>query len=286
MHIRRNGASYLGNHEPLISKRLFGAVQDALNGRFNVRTKKHEFLFRRLMTCKPCGYVLIGETRKGHIYYRCHTKDCPTHGIREEHVAEFVQRSLQALQFSRSENEYLRRRVEQLKCEWIEERDRQIAALNMRIQQIAERLNRLTDAYLDAAVERDLFEARKKDLLFERRSIEDQLRILKDDPDAVPQKFQKFLGLAGDAYSLYQMAIPEKKRRLLKIVTSDLTLCEKTLEFTYVPPFREVATRETDHDGGPSKGLARTCEALISSLLAKVESFAPLIAAYETGGLD
>ena len=40
-------------------------------------------------------------------------------------------------------------------------RKRQVAALNMKLQQTADRLNRLTDAYVDQALERDLFEQRQ-----------------------------------------------------------------------------------------------------------------------------
>jgi site-specific DNA recombinase len=80
IRLRRTGETFLGSHPPLISKSLFDRVQKILEGRFNTRTQKHDFLLRRLFTCKLCGYSLIGEMQKGHVYYRCHSKDCP-HGL-------------------------------------------------------------------------------------------------------------------------------------------------------------------------------------------------------------
>jgi site-specific DNA recombinase len=263
IRIRKSGETYLGNHEPLITKRLFEMAQGVLAGRYNVRTKKHEFLFRRLIRCKRCGYALIGETQKGHTYYRCQTKECPTHGIREEGISVFAEEALRRLQFSDGERTYFRHATERLKERWIEEQGRQTAALNMKLQQVSERLGRLTDAFLDQAVERDLFDERKEALLFERRSIEDQIQALKADPEGVAAKLEKFLELADRACSLYQMANPEKRRQLLKIVGSNLTLDQKSLDFAYAQPFQTVAARNSAHDGTPSKGLARTLDALV-----------------------
>src|SRR5262249_19642988 len=152
-------------------KRLFDEVQDTLAGRFNVRTKGHQFLFRRLIACKGCGYSLIGETKKGHIYYRCHTRVCPEKGIREEAVAAVVEGALKKLEFSEVENESFGRAIQTLKENWFKQKEEELAVLNVKREQVTERLNRLTDAYLDQALERDLFETRKTALLMERRAI-------------------------------------------------------------------------------------------------------------------
>ncbi len=267
IRIKRTGESYLGNHEALISKRLFEAVQDVRDGRLNTRKKIHEFLFRKLVRCKRCNYALIGELRKGHVYYRCHTQECPTKCIREERIAGFVEESLARLRFSPAEMDYLKTATERLKREWIEAKDRQLAALTMKLKQVGDRLTRLTDAFLDQTIDKSLFEDRKQGLLFERRSIEEHLGAMKNNPDGVPARLQKFLELAGRMYSLYQEAIPEKKRTLVKIATSNLTLDQSALDFPYASPFRHIAERNAASDGGPSKGLARTCDTLLDSLL-------------------
>lgn len=77
IRIYRTNQTFDGNHEPLISKHLFERVQDIMHGRLNARVRTHDFLFRKFITCRSCGYHLIGERQKGHVYYRCHTKDCP-----------------------------------------------------------------------------------------------------------------------------------------------------------------------------------------------------------------
>jgi site-specific DNA recombinase len=271
IRIKKTGEIYTGNHEGLITKRLFDDTQDMLAGRFNARTQTHDFLFRRFITCKGCGYSLIGERQKGHVYYRCHIKECPMTGIREEVVASVVEQNLQRLQFGPEEKEYFAVAIQRLKTNWSQEKEQHLAALNMKLQQVSERQKRLTDAYLDQAVERDLFEERKAALLFEKRAIEDQLQVFTNSKRSVPDELQRFIELAGDAHSLYQTATPATKRRLLKIVTSNLIVYQKNLDFAFSIPFHEIANREYDLDGRPSKVVHRTLNALLTSLVAQVE---------------
>jgi site-specific DNA recombinase len=268
IRIRKNGQVYAGNHEPLISKRLFDDVQDMIAGRFNTRTTVHDFLFRRYISCKGCRYSLIGELQKGRVYYRCHTKNCHMKGIREDAVTTVVERSLRELQFTEAEKDYLAKRIQVLKANWFEEKEKQVGNLNLKLQQVSERLNRLTDAFLDGTVDKEAYEERKTTLLFERRAIEDRLKDLKTGKTSIPQEVQNFIELAGDAYSLYQTPITEKKRRLLKTVTSNCSVDEENLAFAYAIPFREVAQREKSIDGRPSKVVHRTLDALLTRLLA------------------
>ena len=176
IRIRATNETFVGNHASLISKSTFDRVQDILHGRVGTRVKVHDFLFRRFLKCRSCGYSLIGEVQKGILYYRCHTKSCPTTNVREDVVAASVSQELMKLQFTEPEKDFLRARIVQLKASWMEDRERHLHTLNLKIQQITERLNRLTDAYLDQVLDRDLFEERKAAMIFERRAIEDTLR--------------------------------------------------------------------------------------------------------------
>jgi len=256
---------------------LFQAVQEGLKGRFAARTTEHTFFFRRLVTCSLCKYSLIGETQKGHVYYRCHTKDCPTKGIRQEAIEDLISEALQKLQFSEAEKSYLNQATENLKKTWIEEQTRQVTALTARRKQIVERLNRATDAYLDGILEKELFEERKNALMTEERQIDGELERMKDKGSELPVILQKFLELASDTSSLYQMASEEKRRRLLKTLTSNLAFHERTLDFAFVSPFDLVAKRNDDADGRPSQSIARTCDALISAILTKLDVVSSLV---------
>lgn len=266
IRVRRTNQFFQGNHDALISKRLFKEVQDILDGRLTARPEKHEFLFRRLVKCKHCQYSLIGERQKGHVYYRCHTKACPTTSIREEAIDTVISENLQKLIFTDGEKEYLNDALGTLKHHWLEERERHIAQTNLRLKHVADRMNRLTDAYLDQAIERPLFEERKAALFFEQQEIQETLKTLEASRTSIPDALQKFLELASDAYFLYQSGVPEKKREMVKITTSNLRVDQKTIDFAFKPPLQEIASREKSDDGSPSQGLTRTLDSLLTSL--------------------
>ena len=88
IRIDKTGESFIGRHQPLIPRDMFDRVQGILTGKVNTRSIQHDFLFRRRLTCKACRKTLIGETQKGHIYYRCQNSFCATTAIREENAEQ------------------------------------------------------------------------------------------------------------------------------------------------------------------------------------------------------
>jgi DNA invertase Pin-like site-specific DNA recombinase len=240
IRLKRTGEIFPGVHVPIVTKALFDRVQQVLDGKVNVRTQRHTLLFRHLLQCRHCAYSLIGELQKGHVYYRCHTKECPTVAIRQEPVELRIEESLQPLQFDERERSYLVQRLAKIAAEWSVEREDQTGALKMRVGQMQDRLARLTDAYIDRVIEKDIFESRKGALLMERKQVEEQLAT---PVDPVPARLSKFLELAGGAYLLYKSALPEEKRDLLKIVTSNRSVSGKSVDITLAAPFDQVANR-------------------------------------------
>lgn len=76
--IRWNGEIYAGQHESLISKELFDAVQQKLTrSNDNPQYKKHLPVFKAKIKCEECGGVIAWETQKGHWYGHCnHYREC------------------------------------------------------------------------------------------------------------------------------------------------------------------------------------------------------------------
>ncbi|MDA2938743.1 recombinase family protein [Acidobacteria bacterium AH-259-A15] len=267
IRLKRTGETFQGAHHPLIRKSLFDQVQRILEDKTNTQIYRHNFLFRRLLSCARCEYSLIGERQKGHVYYRCHTKNCPTTGIREEPVEEQVLQKLTTLQFTGQEKAYVQKRVARLRDDWEQQCEVQIKALTLNLDQTQDRLCRLTDAYLDGVIEKELFEERKKALLMERKDWEEKLAELKDGTNSVPDRLAEFLELAGNAYLKYKMGLPEEKRDLLRIVTSNRLLMDKSVVAKLASPFSEVANRFQNSNGTPYRDVPRTWDRLIPILM-------------------
>ena len=266
IRLKRTGETFPGAHPPLISKSLFDRVQGILRGKTNTRILKHDFLFRRMLACTHCKYSLIGEKQKGHVYYRCQKKLCPTTSIREDTVEEEIIRCLLQLQFNEQEKAYIQRKLRELKRDWKDEQKELTKSLHLRINSIQNFLDRLTDAYIEQAIEREVFERRKTKLLMEQKEVEERLAELEKTKQSIPDRLAEFLELAGSAYLQYDFGLTEQKRDLVKIITSNRQVDGKKLEFTVSFPFNEVANRFKNSNGAPYRDTPRTWDVLLSQL--------------------
>jgi site-specific DNA recombinase len=267
IRLRRTNETFPGSHQPLIAKSLFDRAERILQGKTNARSQHHDFLFRRLLTCTQCEYSLIGERQKGHIYYRCHTKACSKSCVREETVEEEVLQRFSLLRLNERERAYAIQKIGGLKEDWSKQREGLTQALRLRLGQLNERLARLTDAYIDRVIEKDIFEDRKTALLMERKDTDEKLIQLNRESQTVPDQVAKFLELAGGAYSLYKSGFPDEKRDLLKTITSNRHVEGKNVEFMLALPFNELANRSENTNGSPYRDTPRTLDRVLSKLI-------------------
>jgi hypothetical protein len=224
IQIKLTSETFVGAHRPLVPKSLFDRVQDILHGRLNARTVRHDFLFRRRLRCADCDYGLVGETHKGFIYYRCQTLRCPTTAIREEAAEESVLSRFADLRLREDERRYIGCELRKLKAEDTKNIEDAATALKLRLSQIEERTNRLTDAYIDRLLEKDAFEERKKALLMERRGTEEKLADVTTGRMRISEELEHFLERAGAAYSAYKIGNLGEKRELVDSLTSNRLL--------------------------------------------------------------
>ena len=266
IRIKSTGEVFAGIHEPLIGKALFDRVHQVLTGKVNAKTQRHAFLYRRMLSCARCEYSLIGELQKGHVYYRCHGKQCQATSIREELADTEVNRLLQPLQFSDDETAYFKRRIAELRKHWATQMEDDRRSMKLQLEQVNNRLNRLTDAYLEQALEKTMYEERKTNLLLERKTIEENLAELTRSGGQGPDRIEKFLELAGNAPLSHRLASSEEKREMINILTSNRTVDGKKLEFEPSLPFRDIVNRFETTDGAHKRAIPRTWNRLLNTL--------------------
>jgi site-specific DNA recombinase len=258
IRMKRTGESYLGVHEPLISKRVFDRVQDVLDGKRVKGTTTNDFLFRRVVKCAYCEYSLVGERQKGHIYYRCHSRECPTVSHREEAIEAAIRGQLVALDFTEAEAADLRDRARILAAENASTRADREQGVALQIEVVSGRLARLMDLYLSDEVERALFAEKRLALLMERKDLEEERERIASASDTVAETLHKYLEPLNSPLLSYETANPAEKRKLIATVTSNLQASEKNVVVELKSPFREVANLTTVQTGGPLRGGPRT----------------------------
>ncbi len=272
IRLSRTGETFRGGHKPIITKSDFDRVQVVLKGKFNARTQRHAFMFRRLISCAKCTYSLYGERQKGHVYYRCHTKDCSTKGVREEALSGAIQTILRSLKFSEDEKQYFKARISKLTDDWEDHRHEEIKTVDLQLNAIQERMNRLTDAYIDRMIDKEAFENRKGALLHEEKRLEEHRASLNVDKNSLHNRLEQFLELAGNAWLSYEMGLPEEKRELIRMITSNRELDGHRLYFKPQIWFAEIANRSNNTNGAPYRDTPRTMDALINKLITMFEN--------------
>lgn len=90
---RHNGKEYQGKQIPLISEKLFDAIQAKLHGGRPSKFMKHNPMFKNIITCGHCGKIVTWQRQKGRLYGACQ-RDLPEcraqKFLREEDIEERI----------------------------------------------------------------------------------------------------------------------------------------------------------------------------------------------------
>lgn len=255
IRIERTGETFQGIHEPIVPMALYRRVQDVFDGRTYVRTQKHEFLLRRLIVCRGCDRVLVGERQKGNVYYRCHR--CPGTSLRECHFDEMLRRTFNLLRFSDEEVGDLGDEAGELQEATLQSDAERKKVLMLAQHKIDERLTRLTDALLDGLVDKDAYEIRRGQLLSDRIEIVEEINRIGQSA-TIQARLSNLLELTQTAHLLYETGSSDEKRNLIKSVSSNLTLQVKYPSIALRSPYQEVVNWRLLYNGEPSRERART----------------------------
>ncbi len=259
IRIKRTGELFQGIHEPLISKQLFDRVQAILNGRTKNQGLKNDFLYRRFLRCAGCGYLLTGSRHKGHVYYRCQTRTCPTTCLREERISELLNLALAELKLGTLDLDLLGEKCRELFKDFASKREDEAKAFQLNLAQVEERIARLTDAYIDRAIDKELFEARKAALYSERLGIKERIAEFSQGSSYLEARLTDFLELIRSLSDKGNSGNGEEKRDFVKTASSNLEVDQKSLVYSWRNPFRVLVARQESSYGAPHRGTSRTC---------------------------
>jgi site-specific DNA recombinase len=267
IRVRKTGESFAGIHKPIVSMALFDAVQQILRGKTVQRTVKHNFIFRRLVRCHACRYNLIGEIQKGHVYYRCHTRGCTPKAFREEQLDATVSQTIGLLKLDDEEREYARSWISNARLNQENHRATEMENYRQAIAQVRDRLGRLTDAYIDGALDRTILEERRKGLLLEEAGLKQKLADLEEGRVTALTTLEEFLELTKTASNLYNLAICEEKRDFVKKLTSNFGVRAEKIVISLTNEAHVIANRPQVSGSTLHRGVHRTLDRTLKKLL-------------------
>jgi len=233
------GQSFIGAHEPLISKELFDAVRARAEGRL-VSAKpvrgRREYRYRRLISCANCKGKLIAETQRGHAYYRCHARTCKGTCVREERITEAIALPLGYLPMPPMLEAALRQHFIENEGQAETARTNRLASLSLRLSQISARLVRLTDLLIDGALDQATYESRRTDLLNERLTLEGEHAKLSNRADSTG-RVEAFIEHALTLRILPQLADASKIRQTAIKAISNIKFAQNNVEIQWSKAF-------------------------------------------------
>jgi site-specific DNA recombinase len=267
IRIKKTGEVFPGVHAPLVRKHVFDNVQRILEGKTVLRATTHDFTFRRLARCAACRYALIGERQKGHVYYRCHTRACDPNCVREEMIEDAMTKALMSLRLDHEEIAHIREWIERHRANQASRRVSEIANIRLQLNQVADRIGRLTDAYIDGVLDKNLLEERRYKLLQTQAGLKERLLRLETGQDDSLARLDEFLELIKSASNLYKMALSEEKRDFVKKLTSNLTVDHKNVMVTLKNAAQVISSRDNFTCSSPDRGVHRTWEPILNQLV-------------------
>jgi site-specific DNA recombinase len=238
IHIKRTGQTYKGVHERLISPALFEQVRFIKSGKSGPKVTRHDHTYRGLFRCGHCNGPMVPELQKGHVYYRCKTTGCVTKTVREEALTKGIEACLSLTELSAPDMTDFNVRLQA----WITGDEDQAWEKSWYLRQsnLADRIDRLTDALVERLIDRDAFAERRKRLALEEETLAEERRLMaKRDEKAA--HIRTLAELANSLVSSVRLADSSEKRRLVEMTTSNRRVCGKDV---YIEPSDWVAEIE------------------------------------------
>lgn len=253
-----------GKHEPLIPEELFEKVQAMLEGRAVCPPKPEKKLFtygNQLMRCGECGCAITAEEhykiskatgeKLHYIYYRCSKSKgyCSQAYTREKDLEKIMSEILVGIQVTPEIVGYVAEKLEGLyhnDREYQENIEKQLGTKLTKLKQEKKTLFRkMATGAID---DEESYNEVKADIGKEIAEIERQLdKLTRHTRDWLTQS-SNLLFLASQAKNLFLKGKREQKRVLINFVSSNRTLRDGNLEFTYKKPFDILAKRASCTD--------------------------------------
>ena len=177
--MKYKGEIFEGQHEPIISKKLFDKCQEVMSKRGKVQeVRKHNFDFLGLMKCASCGCSITAEIQKGHNYYRCTKKKGPCqekHYLREEVLSEQIKSFLQKVSLSSQDTEKVLAALDSEQEQAKQQAQSKVESLKEQLKQVETKLAKLLDVYLADALSTEEYAAKKQELLSQKVEFQEKI---------------------------------------------------------------------------------------------------------------
>ncbi len=240
------------SHEAIVPEELFNKVQEQLRKK-NKSAHYTELLdhpLRATIHCGVCGRVYTPYPKKGIMYYgaRC-DRSCtnPTKSFNFDFIAKKIGALMERLTFTNDELEEIDARASTDIALLDEKRMSQLEVAERRKKKIREDLAYLNKNRLSllktGAYTPEKLAAEETGLNAELVALSEAEIVSDVSMQETVREVVKLSELLKNSMSYYSFANPQEKEQIIKVIFSELTLTENTLEYQCKNGFKALASR-------------------------------------------
>jgi len=247
------GEIHQGVHVPMITKKTFDEIQDALVKVGKTRHKRAEdkgLTFLDFASCGSCGYRITGERHRksGQVfrYYRCTHKNkeqrCDNRiFIRHEKLAEEVKRNAQLIVIPDEWKEKFLAKIETWESDASLEKQQKIDALKSELTSLKAKMDRINNGFTEGSIDIFEFKELKNPLVVQKTDLEQQIVALERSKLKRLEPLRNWVLEANTAQNgLISENWLEMKSFLQKVGSNRLLLAQ-TLSVSFKKPFDLLA---------------------------------------------
>lgn len=247
--IRWDGKEYPGKHKTFIDRALWDRVQEKMHGGRPTVYKKHNPLFKNMITCETCGGVVTWQLQKGRYYGACQRRNpaCRVKKtIREDRLEETVQTLLNDLVCPSKELiDWVTQQLEAKRKTTTQSHEDSLESINQQIDRLVRMDSDLYDDKLAGDITKDVYQTKHTSFMEQLNELRSKQSTLENkvNKNDLPQRLA-LLKLTQRAAELYQTRTIEQKRVILTKLFTSFTYRDGSVSVTY-SKFASVIANKT-----------------------------------------
>lgn len=237
-----------GNHEPYYNKDRWIERKKRFDSRFYPRKTKRNYHFAKLIKC-TCGIALTGDIKKGkYIYYihKCRNKSDSQISILEETLESKIDKEIEKLEFSEDFSKKIKDLFNQMLDYKTKDNASKIEDINKKIAQLKLKSRKYLDLFGESSIS-------KEDLIEVMNQCKEEIKILESKKNVSETINHKLIIQIADVIDtirrfkpIYLESTVENKSKLLRQVTSKMTLDSGKIKIDFLKPFSILLKPEID----------------------------------------
>ncbi len=247
--IRWDSREYPGKHETFIDHALWSRVQEKMTGGRPAVYKKHNPLFKNMISCGTCGGVVTWQLQKGRYYGACQRRNpiCKVKKtIREDRLEETIHTLLNDLVCPSSELiDWVVAQLETKRKTTSRTDQDSLEGVNKQIERLARMDGDLYDDKLAGDITKDVYQTKHASFMEQLNELRQKQAMLEDKVNGndLPQRLA-LLKLTQKAAKLYQTRTIDQKRVILTKLFTSFTYSDGAVSVKY-SKFASVIANKT-----------------------------------------